>query len=112
MNNETTNETWVKKTFQKGSGCYTCHDCGKLTRETGDGESNCELCRNCFWIAQWENGCVDNVPNSEDGKQARSHYKFYAGKDFDESEWACTRSWYVKGMSNEEIIERFTKEEG
>ena len=78
-------ETWVKKTFQKGSGCYTCRDCGKLTRETGDGESNCELCKNCFWIVQWENGCVDNEPNSEHGKDARENYKYYAGKDFDES---------------------------
>ncbi len=45
--------------FKKGSGAYTCGDCGKLTRETGHGESDCELCAFCFLSAMLENGYSD-----------------------------------------------------
>lgn len=37
--------------FQRGhygSGCYKCNSCGKLTRETGEGESSCKLCYTCY----------------------------------------------------------------
>ena len=44
-----------KSKFEKNSGCYTCLDCGKLTRETGESESGCELCKNCFKRAGLEN---------------------------------------------------------
>jgi len=36
--------------FKKRSGCYTCEDCGKLTRDTGAGE--CEerpICKKCYY---------------------------------------------------------------
>ena len=48
--------------FQSGSGVYICSDCGKRTRETGDGESGCGLCVACFDEAGAEkhhNDCHD-----------------------------------------------------
>jgi hypothetical protein len=41
--------------FEPGSGCYTCNSCGKLTRETGEGESRCDLCAACYYEAGLEN---------------------------------------------------------
>jgi len=41
--------------FQKESGVYTCRECGKKTRETGEGESNLRLCLKCFNSAGNEN---------------------------------------------------------
>lgn len=45
--------------FKQGSGAYRCNDCGKLTRETGHGESDCELCAFCFRTSMLENGYND-----------------------------------------------------
>lgn len=36
-------------------GTYRCHACGKLTRETGEGESGLELCLTCFTEGGLEN---------------------------------------------------------
>lgn len=44
-----------RSAFKAGSGCYTCKDCGKRTRETGFGEAELELCRSCFGDAGDEN---------------------------------------------------------
>lgn len=41
--------------FESGSGCYKCRRCGKATRETGCGESDCELCAKCYQEAGLEN---------------------------------------------------------
>ena len=41
--------------FKKGSGAYRCCECGKLTRETGNGESQFGLCLNCKNEAELEN---------------------------------------------------------
>lgn len=38
-----------------GVSTYTCRCCGKLTRETGHGESGAELCAFC-----WEEGGIEN----------------------------------------------------
>ena len=43
------------KRFKTGSGCYVCRVCGKRTRETGAGESSCELCLRCYEWAGIEN---------------------------------------------------------
>lgn len=34
--------------FRKGSGLYMCRACMFLTRETGKGESEVALCRECY----------------------------------------------------------------
>ncbi len=45
--------------FQKGSGAYRCQCCGKMTRETGDGESSVLLCCDCYWEGGVVNGIFD-----------------------------------------------------
>ena len=65
--------------FQKGTGAYKCIECGKLTRETGEGESQAQLCLNC-----WEEGGLinehsdgyhieynENCPDCREEKQAK-----------------------------------------
>lgn len=42
-----------------GSPVYTCRICSKQTRETGDGESDCDLCWKCFEICGLENTISD-----------------------------------------------------
>lgn len=34
--------------FAKGSGVYQCMGCGRSTRETGGGEADLGLCRQCL----------------------------------------------------------------
>lgn len=41
--------------FKTGSGAYTCNSCGKRTRETGEGESELQLCAACLDEAGLEN---------------------------------------------------------
>jgi len=57
--------------FQKGfagqaGGAYKCGCCSKLTRETGDGEADCDLCRYCFRDSGWENHHNDNHGSGTD----------------------------------------------
>lgn len=42
------------------SPIYTCAICGKETRETGEGESSLELCKNCYIDSMAENEHNDN----------------------------------------------------
>jgi len=56
-----------KNRFAKGSGAYRCASCGKLTRETGIGESYIDLCLHCYEVGGWLNAVLDgedieNVP--------------------------------------------------
>lgn len=46
--------------FARGSGAYHCSDCGRLTRETGLGESQVELCRACYIADEQENSRQDD----------------------------------------------------
>lgn len=41
--------------FKRGSAVYTCKECGKRTRGTGEGEEQVGMCRACFDYASWEN---------------------------------------------------------
>lgn len=41
--------------FQRGQSTYTCHACGKLTRNTEGSEGGAELCADCFNAASLEN---------------------------------------------------------
>ena len=45
------------KYFKKGSGCFTCQDCGKLTRNTGYSHSNMddEFCIDCIKEGEAQN---------------------------------------------------------
>ena len=56
--------------FQKGSGCYTCECCGKLTRETGKLNSSdaafIKICVRCFEIGDDELMVQDGDMTEED----------------------------------------------
>jgi len=48
--------------FDKGSGCYTCIECGKKTRNTNYGsEADMKLCKKCYQAAEQENAESDGV---------------------------------------------------
>lgn len=48
-----------KSKFAKGSGCYQCEECGKLTRSTGRGDNEkVKLCAECYEQAEQENAEV------------------------------------------------------
>ena len=46
------NNTLKKSYFKKGSGCFRCEDCGKLTREI---DSGIMLCKDCIDKSEEEN---------------------------------------------------------
>lgn len=46
--------------FERGSGCYECKSCGKMTRETCGGNGSVGLCPFCFEVAGMENGLSDS----------------------------------------------------
>ena len=55
--------------FQKGSGCYTCKCCGKLTRSTGRGDNeHVLLCATCYDMAGDENAVQDGLMTEEEFK--------------------------------------------
>lgn len=41
-----------KNGFKKGSGCFPCENCGKLTRKT---DNNTNLCPKCYKKLEEEN---------------------------------------------------------
>jgi hypothetical protein len=48
--------------FQRGSGCYTCYQCGRKTRATGQGDNeHVQLCVECYEIAGIENTISDRA---------------------------------------------------
>lgn len=52
--------------FQKGSGQYQCIECGKQTRETGEGESQSRLCLRCWNKAGDDNAVSDGQMSEND----------------------------------------------
>ena len=51
--------------FAKGSGVYICEECGKRTRETGQDESNYNLCAYCLLEVELENSLSDGAITQE-----------------------------------------------
>ncbi len=61
--------------FQKGSGCYTCKVCNKLTRGNGKGyHESFQMCERCFLIEEGENAVAD-------GNMTRKEFKAKFGQD-------------------------------
>lgn len=57
--------------FQKGTGCYKCRSCKKLTRSTGRGDNeNVGLCERCFDMGGDENAVLDGMMTVEEFEQA------------------------------------------
>ena len=47
--------------FQKGSGCYKCESCGRMTRATGRGDNeHVNLCADCY-----DEGGLENQHSDE-----------------------------------------------
>jgi len=59
------NSHFGRKQLGTAGGAYTCHNCGKRTRETGHEESNLELCAFCLWQTYAINAVGDYVSNNE-----------------------------------------------
>jgi len=57
--------------FRRGSGVYKCSLCGIKTRETGEGESGCEMCVDCFNICGEDNGYNDSGSRPNEREAAR-----------------------------------------
>ena len=52
--------------FQKGSGQYPCHCCGRQTRSTGRGDNeHNRACAECYDLSGIENSINDNGPSPE-----------------------------------------------
>lgn len=72
--------------FQRGSGCYECRACGKLTREVAD-EGQIRLCIGCFDDAGIENHHLDNCPEgpvdecAECGPQLSDRYPVFKARE-------------------------------
>jgi ribosomal protein S27AE len=52
-------DRFVPGSFGSKGGTYTCHLCGKKTRDTGNGERGCMLCKHCFVECEMENSLSD-----------------------------------------------------
>lgn len=55
--------------FQQGASVYSCSLCGRRTRETGSGESQLEMCVDCFNLCSYDNEHNDEG-SKPDAKQA------------------------------------------
>lgn len=52
----------MRNGFKKGSGCYKCDCCGKLTRSTGRGDNEqVKLCADCYDCGGDENALSDGT---------------------------------------------------
>jgi hypothetical protein len=63
--------------FQGGfaGAVYKCGCCGKMTRETGEDESSCQLCAYCYIEAGWENSLSDGNCTQEEFDTAIANLK-------------------------------------
>lgn len=53
--------------FQKGSGCYQCVSCKKMTRSVGNGDcEHIKLCVRCYDMAGDENAVSDGMMTQEE----------------------------------------------
>ena len=63
--------------FAKHSGCFRCDLCGKMTRETGEGETDSRSCKDCMRAWAIEND-IEN--DKEIGKDDMEFYKMQSAK--------------------------------
>ena len=57
--------------FRRGQSTYNCWNCGKLTRDTGNGEGGNESCAHCFEMFGLENSILDGVYSGEELTKAK-----------------------------------------
>lgn len=57
--------------FEKGTGCYKCNVCSRLTRSTGRGDNErANFCVECYEVAGIENQLSDHGYTSPEEKAA------------------------------------------
>ena len=57
-------------TFTKGSGCYKCTSCGRMTRDTGDRDAvHARMCSQCFEASGLDNMISDGCASENDKKR-------------------------------------------
>jgi hypothetical protein len=62
----------VASKFQRGSGCYACRSCGRLTRATGGGDNeHIRLCSECYELGGIENEILDGIADKNDPEVKR-----------------------------------------
>ena len=66
---------------------YTCVNCKRRTRETGDGESDLQLCKQCYLEAGYENEHLDNGCHDYEGhigsaEHAKAHCPICNGREW------------------------------
>jgi len=79
-----------------GKSTYTCINCEKVTRETGQGESGCELCAKCFDEAGYENEHTDG------GHECGSNPDYCPACRPGYTDWACDRTKEYHPRPNDE----------
>lgn len=58
--------------FQKGSGCYKCTSCKRLTRDDGTGDSAYTfVCAQCYELGGIENAIQDGEGTEQDHERAK-----------------------------------------
>jgi len=66
MKATTTSKTTKRRSgFEKGTGCFNCVDCGKLTRSTGEQAVGSKLCVRCWDKAGDDNAVSDGEMTEE-----------------------------------------------
>ncbi len=62
--------------FKKGSGCFTCESCGKLTRNTGRGTGLCAFCNDSFELENsFNDGCISREQFEKSLEALKHEYK-------------------------------------
>ena len=71
--------------FGRVTPTYICGICTRRTRETGEGESGCQLCADCFYIAGMDNQHNDGgtKPDASDVAELQRRLKNIASKGGD-----------------------------
>lgn len=82
----------VSNRFTKGSGAYKCRSCGRLTRDTGNGDNEqLHLCVECFDLAGTENMINDGGKvTMADCRRIAQQILSIESKGGDAQEWRAT----------------------
>lgn len=94
---------------------YICGCCGKRTRETGAGESSCDLCAFCYHEAGLENSLSDgNITQEEfDLEHAALVAKYKGGPKVKRPTVAgVARELILAGLSNHEVFVKLQEQFG
>lgn len=93
--------TFTHDGFQKGSGCFPCEDCGKLTRRY-HGDTGTGFCKPCQHKVDWEIA-VDNSQCPECSGEMKRYETNY-------SDWVCKDCDTMFDDNGDKAVKHRTKE--